>query len=68
MRGDYLKIKAYINEYGSDFCVDAIQRAIAINDARNIIHKVKHLKTINKKQGEARIIAKASELGVRINM
>ena len=65
MRGDNLKIKSYVKEYGSDFCVDAIQRAIAVKDAEDM-RRGKAINTMNRKQAEARILDLASELGVRI--
>ena len=61
-----MKIKSYVKEYGSDFCVDAIQRAIAVKDAEDMMRRGKAIHTINGKQGEARILDLASKLGVRI--
>ena len=66
MKGDSTKIREYINQYGSEFCVDAIQRAISVDEARHMRIRNLTLNRIDKKEAESRILAMASELRLRI--
>lgn len=65
MRKDNLKLKAYIEEYGYSFVLEAIEKAIDERTASELRRGVAK-KTIDKAYGEARIIRKAQEMGVRL--
>lgn len=66
MRGDSFKLKALIKEYGSEFCVDAIQKAAEVKEAGEMLKKGRHIKTMNKRESEARILMMANDMRVRL--
>ena len=66
MAGDYLKVKAYIQEYGYEFVVAAIERAVDLKNAREMAKDQMKAPTVSRRNGEARILMMANERGVKI--
>ena len=67
MRGDYLKIRRYAENYGYDFVINAIERAIDLKDAKEMSKKrMGILPTVSKNEGEYRILELATKMNVRI--
>lgn len=67
MRGDNLKIRKYVEYYGYDFCIDAIETAIDLKNAREMSRKrLGVMPSISKKEGEYRILELAKKMSIRI--
>lgn len=67
MRGDYLKIRRYAENYGYDFIIAAIETAIDLKTAREMSKKrMGIIPTVGKKEGEYRILEMASKMKIRI--
>ena len=63
MRGDGNKVSAYIQQYGVEFVLDAIEKAVYQKEAEEMM--LKKLKT-DHRMSEVRIVRLAKEMGVRI--
>ena len=64
MRGDMVKIKQYIKDYGIDYILEAVEKAVKQKEAEDMM--MRKLKSDKKRLNEARIYEKAKEMGVRL--
>ena len=66
-RGEWIKIQNYANEYGWRMVIDAVEKAAKVKEAEQMISEGVKPHKRKKKQNEARIIAMAQQMGVKLN-
>ena len=67
MRGDYLRVRRYAENYGYDFVIDAIETAIDLKNAREMSKKrMGIVPTVGKNEGEIRVLEMARKMNIRI--
>ena len=67
MRGDNLRIRRYLENYGYDFVMEAIETAIDLKNAREMSKKrMGMIPTVSRNEGEVRILDMAKKMNIRI--
>ena len=67
MRGDYLRVRRYAENYGYDFVIDAIETAIDLKNAREMSKQRMGIgPTVGKNEGEIRVLEMARKMNIRI--
>lgn len=61
------RVKGYVTNYGIDFVIAAIERAIDLKESKELRKAMLNARSRKaKREGEIKIMLKAKELGVRL--
>ena len=63
-KGEWMKIQACGEEYGWRFVIDAVDNAVRVEEARGMLIRKPH--KMSQREKEARIVAMAEKMGVRL--
>ena len=66
MKGWDLKVRAYVKEYGSDFVIDVLDKAVERREAEEMSIRRLSLDSTDKRKNVLRITQMAKDMGVRL--